>query len=117
MGKNEESQDRNLFDESGSLIGPKVLPVFDNRVIHDLIDQTHRRYVGYPTRIRLSEMKRDLNERERLTMAGFEAAVEILNRLGVLDRSMLQKILPAPFTADHEVLDEGVIGHSFTPQK
>jgi len=109
--------DENLFEDTGRLVGPQPLPKFDQRAIHALIDQTHRRYIGYPTRIRLSEMKRDLNERERLTMAAFEAAVEILNRLGVLDREKLQLILPAPFTAGHEVLDEGVIGHSFTPQK
>jgi hypothetical protein len=90
---------------------------FSLSVIHEVRDHTHKRLMAYPTRIRLYSMKRDLNEGEKLTMAGFEAAVEVLNRLGVLDRVKLGEILPSPFTAGHEVLDEGIVGHTFTQQK
>ncbi len=90
---------------------------FMYRDLRDTMDQVHRRYVGYPTRIRLEGMIRDLDEKEKLAMAHFEASVEILNRLGVLDRAKLEGVMPAPFTAGHEVLDEGVVGHTFTPQK
>jgi hypothetical protein len=62
-------------------------------------------------------MVRDLDDSEKRVMATFEASVEVLNRLGVLDLDKLEGVMPHPFTATHEVLDEGVIGHSFTPQK
>ncbi len=90
---------------------------FSHATIQELRGHTLKRYLALPTRIRLAGMNRDLNDTERQAMAFFEGAVEVLNRLGVLDRDKLDEIMPAPFTAGHEVLDEGVIGHSFTPQK
>lgn len=75
------------------------------------------RLTRYPTRQRLEGMNRDLNQQDKIVMAYFEASVEVLNRLGVLDRDKLDAIMPAPFTASHEVLDEGIVGHTFTPHK
>lgn len=85
--------------------------------VQELRDQTIRRYNTYPLRCRLQGMTRDLDHHDLRIMAGFEAVVEVLNRLGVLDRAKLDAIIPKPFTVTHEVNDEQTCGHNFTPQK
>jgi hypothetical protein len=94
-----------------------VVPKFTHGDLCAVRDQAIRRFVGYPSRIRLDGMRRDLDDDEKRAMAFFEASAEILNRLGVLDRSKLESMMPHPYTADHEVNDEETVGHNFTQQK
>jgi len=59
-------------------------------------------------RCRLEGMARDLTAHEQVSLAYFEASVEVMNRLGVLDRTKLDGVMPTPFQADHDVIDEEV---------
>lgn len=115
--KTEESADRNLFDNVGTFIGPVQRRQFEPSDIVSLRDEATKRFISYPHRLRLPGMNRDLNDDDKRALAFFEASVQVLNRLGALDFQHFEAIKPAPFTAGHEVIDEGIIGHSFTPQK
>jgi hypothetical protein len=106
-----------LFDAVGTFIGPVQRKRFDRADIVAIRDKATKCFVGYPYRLRLPGMKFDLNDDDKRALAYFEAAVEVLNRLGALDADYYDAIRPVPYTEVQEVITEGIVGHTFTPQK
>lgn len=80
--------------------------------LEEIRDRAVRRFADYPTRGRLFGMTRDLDDGEKRTLAMFEASIEVLNRMGLLDREKLQRSAPQIWTASQEVLDEGIYSYS-----
>lgn len=72
-------------------------------------------FVRFPTRCRLPGMIADLNDDDKRSLAYLKAAMSTLSRLGALTGPV--DVVPEPYTAVQEVIDDGVVRHNFTPQK
>lgn len=90
---------------------------FDFTDLIALRDRAIRRYVNFPSHIRLDSMIVDLDESDKRSLAYLEAAVEVMNSLGLVFRTRLDATMPRPYTASQEVNDEETVGHNFTSQK
>jgi len=90
---------------------------FTYQDIMEIRDKAIKRFSRYPTRHRLDGMTQDLNTDDQRVMAFFEAAVEVLNNKGVLDATKLAEMVPHPYTAGHEVVDDETYGGNVTKQK
>jgi hypothetical protein len=80
-------------------------------------DKAIKLFCEYPYRARIEGMLVDLSDSDKRALAFFEASVEVLNRLGVLDEVKLERVMPRVFTEVQEVNTEQTYGASFTPQK
>jgi hypothetical protein len=83
----------------------------------DVRDKGIRNFVRYAPRLRLPGMIKDLDEHDKRSLAFFEAAVEVLNNLGVLDYDRFMATWQEPFTEIQEVITEQTYGANFTEQK
>lgn len=91
---------------------------FTHATIVELRNRSLTRYNAIPSHYRIQGMKVDLDEHEKIVLAHFEAAVEVLNRLGVLDYKKLEPLMPDCFTASQEVVeDEQVTYGAAAPKK
>ena len=80
-------------------------------------DAAIRYFVSYPTRARIDGMIVDLDDGDKRSLAFFEASIEVANRLGLIDPTRLEKVMPRVFTEVQEVNVEQTYGQTFTPQK
>jgi hypothetical protein len=80
-------------------------------------DAAIRKFVSYPTRARIDGMIVDLDDSDRRALAFFEASIEVANRLGLIDSTKLDAVMPRIYTEIQEVIDEQTYGQTFTPQK
>jgi len=117
MSSHEESFGRRVIRE---VIGLPTSPAPSRFTYSDLIalrDKVIKLNATGQARCRLPGMIKDLTCHELIDLAYFEAAVEVLNRLGVIDRTKLDKVMPVSFAADHEVIVDQTYGTNMTQQK
>jgi hypothetical protein len=81
----------------------------------DVRDKAIRNIIRLPTRCRMRGMIVDLNFYERRALCYLDATIEMLSAKGLVDPSKIMG--PAVYTEVQEVLDEGVVGHTFTKQR
>jgi hypothetical protein len=72
-------------------------------------DKAIMHFVKIPGRCRLDGMHIDLDDSDRRAIAFFEASIELLNRMGVLNAKRLDEVAPILHEMVHEVLDEGIV--------
>ena len=84
-------------------MGVKQLTLTDLTLIHD---NAVGNFVALPGRCRLPGMIRDLNDDEKRTLSYFLACASHLNRCGVGDPKLIEELLPRPYTAVQEVLED-----------
>jgi len=76
------------------------------KLFGDMRDKAIRFFTSYPYRMRMPGMIVDLTDSDKQVLAYFEAAVEILNFLGVLDRTKLDLAMPKLFTEVQEPVND-----------
>lgn len=79
---------------------------FNATDLEEVRDRAVTRFRDYPTRGRLSGMRFDLDDSQKRTLAMFEASIEVLNRMGLLDRSKLERAAPRIWTVVQEVIED-----------
>ncbi len=84
-----------LLDRDEAIVKPEVLLLH----VGDIKSKAIGYFLSYPSRCRLPNMKRDLNVEELRQMAVFDAAIEVANHLGLLDKSRLAELMPTYYTA------------------
>lgn len=101
------------------IIGEPVKPIskFDYTHVGAIRDAAVRRFIGYPYRARIGNMVVDLDDSDKRALAFFEASIEIMNQLGLIESSRLERVMPRVFTEVQEVNNEQTYGSSFTQQK
>lgn len=80
--------------------------------LNTLRDKAIAHFVKIPGRCRLDGMNIDLDDSDKRAVAFFEASIEFLNRMGVLDAKRLAEVQPMLHEVIHEVLEEGIVSHN-----
>lgn len=88
---------------------------FGDKELTSLFDRTTRSYVEIPMISRFPGMKRDLTERERVSVAAFLASVSLLNQLGCINQAAFDELDLRLInqTIHHDLLDEETEGVVF----
>ncbi len=85
------------------------------RDVHDVRSAAIDDYVASLPHCRLRGMTVDITDEDKRILSYISATIKMLSRKGLICTS---NILPSTaYTEIQEVLDEGIVGHTFTKQK